>query len=170
MEDVRRCPRALESLLAARCSPPQLGSPARAPLSIAVAANDQESVEELLVYRNPNVASEGEEPPLCSAVCHRRRDIVRTLLLYRVDANVHSLPPTPPLAEGQSALGLTPLELAAADDRLVEMLTEYCGTQGEVLPSVMKGSYAHLYRLERHVSTCSMETVLSACLHYFNPG
>ena len=34
VEDVQRCPRALESLLAARCSPNQLGSPARAPLSL----------------------------------------------------------------------------------------------------------------------------------------
>ena len=137
VEDVQRCPRALESLLAARCSPNQLGSPARAPLSIAVAANDQESVEELRA--DPSVALEGQDPPLCSAVRHRRRDIVRTLLLYRVDANVHSLPPTPSLAEGQSALGLTPLELAAGDDRLVEMLTEYCCTQGEVIPSVNEG-------------------------------
>ena len=80
-----------------------------------------------------------DEPPICSAVRHRRRDIVRTLLQYRADANVRSLPPTPPLAEGQSALGLTPLELAAGDDRLVEMLTEYCCTQGEVIPSVNEG-------------------------------
>ena len=58
VEDARRCPRALESLLAAR-SPNQLGSPARAPLSIAVEVNDQESVEELLSYRaDPNIASE----------------------------------------------------------------------------------------------------------------
>ena len=102
-----------------------------------MAANDQESVEELLSYHaDPNVGSEGEDPPICSAVRHRRRDIVRTLLLYRVDANVHSLPSPPPSAEGQSVLGFTPLELAAGDDRLVEMLTAYCGTQGEELPSV----------------------------------
>ena len=140
VEDVQRCPRALESLLAACCSPNLHGSPARAPLSIAVAANDQESVEELLAYRAyPDVASDGEEPPLCSAVRHRRRGIVSTLLLYRADVNVRSLPPTPPLAEGQRELGLTPLELAAGHDRLVDMLTEYCCTQGEAMPSANEG-------------------------------
>ena len=83
VEDVRRCPRPLESLLAACCSPNLLGSPARAPLSIAVASNDQESVDELLAYRaDPNVASEGEESPLCSAVRYRRRGIARALLLH----------------------------------------------------------------------------------------
>ena len=51
IEDVRRVPKALESLLAARCSPNLCGVPARAPLSIAVAANDTESVEELLAYQ-----------------------------------------------------------------------------------------------------------------------
>ena len=64
---------------------------------------------------------------------------MRTLLLYRVDVNVHSLPSTPPNADGQCVLGFTPLELAAGDDRLVEMLTEYCCTQGEVTPSVNEG-------------------------------
>ena len=102
--------------------------------------NDQESVEELLSYRaDPNIASEGEDPPLCAAVRHRRRDIVRTLLLYRVDANARSLPSNPPIAEGQSATGFTPLELAAGDHLLVEMLTTYCGTQGEVIPFVNGG-------------------------------
>ena len=81
----------LESLLAARCSPNLLGSPARAPLSIAVAANDQESVDELLAYRaNPNVASDGEEPPLYSAVRHRRRGL-SALLQHRADSNIRSL-------------------------------------------------------------------------------
>ena len=140
IEDVRRCPRALESLLAARCSPNQLGSPARAPLSIAVASNDQESVEELLAYRaNPNVASDGEEPPLCSALRHRRRGIVCALLLHRADGNIRSLPPTPPFAEGQIELGLTPLELAAGDERLVDLLTEYCSTQDVVMPPGLEG-------------------------------
>ena len=81
VEDVSRCPRALESLLAARCSPYLHGSPARAPLSIAVASNDLESVEELLAHRaHPDIASDGEEPPLCAAVRHRRRGIVSALL------------------------------------------------------------------------------------------
>ena len=94
VEDVWRCPRALESLLAARCSPNLLGSPARAPLSIAVASNDLESVEELLAYRaNPDIASDGEEPPLCAAVRRRRRGIVSALLEHRADSNIRSLPP-----------------------------------------------------------------------------
>ena len=123
--------------IAARCSPNLLGSPARAPLSIAVEVNDQESVEELLSYRaDPNIASEGEDPPLCAAVRHRRRDIVRTLLVYRVDTNARSLPSNPPRAEGESATGLTPLELATGDHLLVEMLTSHRCAPGEVVPRV----------------------------------
>ena len=138
VEDVRRCPRALESLLAARCSPNLLGSPARAPLSIAVASNDQESVDELLAYRaDPNVASEGEEPPLCSAVRFRRRGIAKALLLHRADVNICSLPPTLHDAEGQR--GITPLELAEGDEHLVELLTEYSCTRDEVMPSGVEG-------------------------------
>ena len=42
-----------------------------------MASNDLESVEELLEYRaNPDIASEGEEPPLCSAVRQGRRALV----------------------------------------------------------------------------------------------
>ena len=55
------------------------------------------------------------------------------------DVNVRSLPPNLPLVEGQSAIGLTPLELAVGDDRLVEMLTAYSGTQDEVIPFVNEG-------------------------------
>ena len=140
VEDVQRCPRALESLLAARCSPNLLGSPARAPLSIAVASNDLESVEELLAHRaNPDIASDGEEPPLCSAVRHRRRGIVSALLQHRADSNIRSLPPPPPLAEGHRGQGLTPLELAAGDERLVDLLTNYCCTHDDVMNSAFDG-------------------------------
>ena len=136
VEDVRRCPRALESLLAARCSPNLLGSPARAPLSLAVASNDLESVEELLEYRaNPDIASEGEEPPLCSAVRHRRRGIACALLQHRADCNIRSQHLTPPLADGQGEQGPTPLELAAGDERMVDLLTGYCCTQDDVMTS-----------------------------------
>ena len=97
VEDLTRIPRALESLLAARCSPNLQGVPARAPLSIAVASNDPESAEELLVHRaDPNIASEGEEPPLCVAVRHRRRRIVGALLEHRADINARR-PPLHPL-------------------------------------------------------------------------
>ena len=77
---------------------------------------------------------------------------MRTLLLYRVDVNVHSLPSTPPNADGQCVLGFTPLELAAGDDRLVEMLTAYCGTLRYWLLS-MKGRCACLLQQERDVSS-----------------
>ena len=136
-EDTRLCPPALESLLLARCSPNQCGYPARAPLSIAVEINDQESVMELLAYRaNPNLASEGEDPPLCVAIQNRRRNIARTLLLFRADASMRSLSLNPPAAEGQMETGCTPLELAHGDQFLVEMLPSYCGTPGEVVPHV----------------------------------
>ena len=86
MEDVRRIPRALESLLAARCSPNLQGVPARAPLSIAVASNDQESAEDLLAYRaDPNIASEGEE-----------RSALRYVIDVEADINVLSAPMAPP--------------------------------------------------------------------------
>ena len=135
MEDVRRCPRALESLLAARCSPNLLGSPARAPLSIAVASNDLESVEELLEYRaNPDIASEGEEPPLCSAVRHKRRGMVGALLQHRANCNIRSQH-LPPFADGQGERGPSPLELAAGDEHMVDLLTEFCCTQDDVMTS-----------------------------------
>ena len=136
VEDVTRIPRALESLLAARCSPNLQGVPPRAPLSIAVASNDQESAEELLAHRaNPNIASEGEEPPLCVAVRHRRRGIVGALLEHRADINIRSLPTAPPHAGGRTDRGLTPLELAAGDERMMGLLTDFCDTQDDVRTS-----------------------------------
>ena len=97
-----------------------------------------ESVEELLAYRaNPDIASDGEEPPLCEAVRHRRRGIVSALLEHRADSNVRSLPCTPPPAVGHTARGLTPLELAAGDERLVGLLTDFCSTQEDVRTSAI---------------------------------
>ena len=114
-----------------------LGYPARAPLSIAVEINDQESVQDLLAYRaNPNLVSEGEDPPLRVAVRNRRRDIVRTLLLFRADANVRSLTTNSPMSAGHDRLGSTPFDLAVGDHHLEEMLTSYCCTPGEVIPFV----------------------------------
>ena len=136
VEDVTRIPRAVESLLAARCSPNLQGVPPRAPLSIAVASNDQESAEELLAHRaDPNIASEGEEPPLCVAVRHRRRGIVGALLEHRADINIRSLPTAPPHAGGRTDRGLTPLELAAGDERMMGLLTDFCDTQDDVRTS-----------------------------------
>ena len=133
VEDVTRVPRALESLLAARCSPNLQGVPARAPLSIAVASNDLESVEELLAYRaDPNIASEGVEPPLCVAVRHRRRGIVSALLEHRADSNIRSSPTAPPPVVWRTDRGLTPLELAAGDERMRGLLTDFCDTQDDV--------------------------------------
>ena len=136
VEDVTRIPRALESLLAARCSPNLQGVPARAPLSIAVASNDQESAEELLAHRaDPNIASEGEEPPLCVAVRHRRRGIVGALLEHRADINIRSSPTAPPPVVWRTDRGLTPLELAAGDERMMGLLTDFCDTQDDVRTS-----------------------------------
>ena len=136
VEDVTRIPRALESLLAARCSPNLQGVPARAPLSIAVASNDQESAEELLAHRaDPNIASEGEEPPLCVAVRHRRSGIVDALLEHRADINIRSSPTAPPPVVRRTDRGLTPLELAAGDERMMELLTDFCDTQDDVRAS-----------------------------------
>ena len=104
---------------------------------MAVAINDQESVEDLLAYRaNPDLAAEGEDPPLCVAVRNRRRNIVRSLLLYRADANVRSPVANSPLAAEHGRRGSTPVELAVGDHLLVEMITTYCCTPGEVIPFV----------------------------------
>ena len=67
-------------------------------------------------------------------VRHRRRGIVSALLEHRADSNVRSLPPTPP-ADGHREQGLTPLELAAGDDRLVGLLTDFCSTFNDVMTS-----------------------------------
>ena len=107
---------------------------------MAVAINDQESVEDLLAYRaNLDLAAEGEDPPLCVAVRNRRRDIVCSLLLYRADANVRSHVANSPLAAEHGRRGSTPVELAAGDHLLVEMITTYCCTPGEVIPFVNEG-------------------------------
>ena len=136
IEDVWRVPKALESLLAARCSPNLCGVPARAPLSIAVAANDTESVEALLVYRaNPDVASAGVEPPLCIAVRHQRRNIVCALLEHRADINIRSSPTAHPDVVWSMELGLTPMELAAGDERMTSLLNDRHLFQGDVSAS-----------------------------------
>ena len=94
-------------------------------------------MEELLEYRaTPDIASEGEEPPLSSAVRHRRRAIVSALLQHRADCNIRSqLPPPPPLADGQGEQGPTLLELAEGDERMVALITEYYCTQEDVMTS-----------------------------------
>ena len=136
IEDVMRVPRALDSLLAARCSPNLCGVPARAPLSIAVASNDEESVEELLAYRaDPDIASDGVEPPLCVAVRHQRRNIVCALLEHRADINIRSSPTAHPEVVWRAELGLTPLELAAGNERMMGLLNDYHTFQGGVSTS-----------------------------------
>ena len=44
---------------------------------------------------------------------------------------MRSLPPAPPRADVQGGQGLTPRELAAGDERLVDLLTDY--TRGKEL-------------------------------------
>ena len=65
----------------------------------------------------------------------RRRDIVSALLRHRADCNIRSQHLTPPLADGQGEQGPTPLELAAGDERMVDLLTGYCCTQDDVITS-----------------------------------
>ena len=135
-EDVTRFPKALDSLLSARCSPNLCGSPARAPLSMAVASNDLEAVEALLAHRaDPNVASEGEEPPICAAVRHRRRDIVGALLERRADSNVRTVAITPTSAVEQAEQDCTLLELARGDERMIGLLTDSHSTLEDVRTS-----------------------------------
>ena len=69
------------------------------------------------------------EPPLCDAVRHRRRGIVSALLEHRADCNVRSLPSTQPPVVERPGQGLTPLELAMGDERMVDLLTNYCCIQ-----------------------------------------
>ena len=135
-EDPTRFPKALDSLLSAQCSPNCCGTPARAPLSMAVASNDLEAVEALLAHRaDPNVASEGEEPPICAAVRHRRRDIVGALLERRADSNVRTFAITPTSAVEQAERDCTLLDLARGDELMVGLLTISLGTLEEVSTS-----------------------------------
>ena len=103
-----------------------------------MASNDLESVEELLAYRaNPDIASDGEESPLCSAVRHRRRAIVGALLQQRADCNIRSQHLTPALADEQASRALHRWNWL--DERLVDLLTEYCCTQNDVMTSALDG-------------------------------
>ena len=98
-----------------------------------MASNDLESGEELLAYRaDPNVASDGVEPPLCVAVRHRRRGIVSALLESRAAINNRSPPTAPPDVVWLTERGLTPMELAAGDECMMGLLTDYCVSQDDV--------------------------------------
>ena len=70
---------------------------------------------------------------------HRRRGIVSALLEHRADSNIRSLPPAPSLADGDREQGLTPLELAAGDERLVDLLTECGSAHDDVMTSSFDG-------------------------------
>ena len=82
----------------------------------------------------PDVASEGEEPPLCSAVRHKRRGMVSALLQHRANCNIRSQH-LPPFADGQGEQGPSPLELAAGDEHMVDLLTKFCCIQDDVMTS-----------------------------------
>ena len=101
-----------------------------------MASNDLESVEELLAYQaDPNVASDGVEPPLCVAVRHQRQNIVCALLEHRADINIRSSPTAHPEVVWRAELGLTPLELAAGNERMTDLLNDYHLFQGDVSSS-----------------------------------
>ena len=57
------------------------------------------------------------------------------LLEHRADSNVRSLPNTPTLALGHTAQGLTLLELANGDERMIGLLTDFCSTLEDVRTS-----------------------------------
>ena len=57
------------------------------------------------------------------------------LLEHRADSNVRSLLPTHPRADRHREQGLTPLELAAGDERLVGLLTDFCSTHENAMTS-----------------------------------
>ena len=105
------CPRAMEMLLAARCSPSEMGSPMQSPLLFAVGSNDHESVEDLLIAFTPW----GREPPICVAVRHRIREVTRTLLHYRADLTARGFSVPPPGCEASRYEGPTLTELSAGD-------------------------------------------------------
>ena len=108
----------------------------QSPTVNTVASNDLESVEELLAYHaDPNVASDGVEPPLCVAVRHRRRGIVSALLEYRADINIRSTPTAPPDVVWRTERGLTPMELAAGDECMMGLLNDYHIFQDDVSTS-----------------------------------
>ena len=76
-ENPDSCPKALEMLLMARCSPNEMGAPMQSPLLFAVGSHDHDSVEDLLIFRaDVNFTPQGREPPVCVAVRHRMRDII----------------------------------------------------------------------------------------------
>ena len=134
-EDGWVVPKALESLLSARCSPNAAGVPSRAPLSIAVAANDTESVEALLAYRaDPDVASVGLEPPLCIAVRQRHRNIVCALLEHRANVYIRPSPTDYPGVVWTTQLAPTPLELAVGSESMTSLLNHRHLLQGDLSP------------------------------------
>ena len=101
VEDMARCPKALDTLLAARCSPNELGSPERAPFSVAVGAmilsqwksclptrlilTEHQMAETLRPVWRSNIACK-QSPDLCCCTvlmleCGRLRNVlVRTWL------------------------------------------------------------------------------------------
>ena len=57
------------------------------------------------------------------------------LLEHRADINIRSSPTAPPPVVWRTDRGLTPLELAAGDERMMELLTDFCDTQDDVRAS-----------------------------------
>ena len=64
-----------------------------------------------------------------------RRNIARTLLLFRADASMRSFSLNPSAGELMET-GCTLLEPAYGDQFLAEILTSYCGTSREVVPHI----------------------------------
>ena len=61
--------------------------------------------------------------------------VVSALLEHRADSNIRSAPTAPPDVVWRTERGLTPLELAAGDDCMMGLLTDYCVSQDDVSTS-----------------------------------
>ena len=124
-ENPIECPKALEMLLEAKCSPNEMGVPQQSPLLYAIGCSDPETVQYLLSARaEVNYTPSGREPPISVAVRGHMVGIARLLLEYGADVNVrgfaaHRMDP------GNSQNGATLEELAAGNPAILAILHEH---------------------------------------------
>ena len=119
-ENPIECPRALEMLLEANCSPNEMGVPQQSPLLYAIGCNDPETVQYLLSARaEVNYTPSGREPPLCVAVRGHMVGIARLLLEYGADVNVRGF------GIGNRQEGATLEELATGNPAILAILHEH---------------------------------------------
>ena len=125
-EDPNQCPRSIEMLLTARCSPNEMGSPMQSPLLFAIGSRDRESVEDLLMARaDVNYTPFGREPPVYISFHHRMHMIARTLLTYQPNINSRGFSVHPPGCDASGYEGPTLTELAVGDQTLTHLLAVF---------------------------------------------